>query len=72
MEDCWGLMDGEENEQMGVGQDWVCFDVEKDYGGEVVWPQSSEKQHGKKTAICRERCKASDEGADLQRPGYRI
>ena len=25
---------GEENEQMGVGQDWVCFYVEKEYGGE--------------------------------------
>ena len=23
---------GEENEQMDVGQDWVCFDVEKEYG----------------------------------------
>ena len=33
-------MDGEENEQMGVGEDWVCFDVEKEYGGEeddVIW-----------------------------------
>ena len=27
-------MDGEENEQMGVGEDWVCFDVEKEYVGE--------------------------------------
>ena len=24
-----GVMDGEENEQMGVGEDWVCFDVER-------------------------------------------
>ena len=24
-------MDGEEKEQMGVGEDWVCFDVEKEY-----------------------------------------
>ena len=23
-----GVMDGDENEQMGVGEDWVCFDVE--------------------------------------------
>ena len=23
-------MDGEENEQIGVGEDWVCFDVEKE------------------------------------------
>ena len=33
-------MIGEENEQMSVGQDWVCFDVEKDYGeeeDEVPW-----------------------------------
>ena len=27
---------GDKNEQMGVGQDWVCFDVEKEYGGEEV------------------------------------
>ena len=27
-------MDGEENEQMGVGEDWVCFDVEEEYVGE--------------------------------------
>ena len=27
-----GVMDGEENEQMGVGEDCVCFDVEKEYG----------------------------------------
>ena len=27
-------MDGEENEQMGVIEDWVCLDVEKEYGGE--------------------------------------
>ena len=35
------VMDGEENEEMGVGEDWVCFDVEKEYGGEedeVLWP----------------------------------
>ena len=29
-----GVMGGEENEQMGVGEDWVCFDVEKEYGVE--------------------------------------
>ena len=29
-----GVMGGEENEQMCVRQDWVCFDVEKEYGGE--------------------------------------
>ena len=38
-----GVMGGEENEQMGVGQDWVslCFDVEEEYVGEedeVLWP----------------------------------
>ena len=27
----WAVMDGEENEQIGVGEDWVCFDVEKEY-----------------------------------------
>ena len=29
-----GVMGGEENDQMGVGQDWVCFDGDKWYGGE--------------------------------------
>ena len=28
------VMGGEENEQMGVGQDCVSFDVEKEYGAE--------------------------------------
>ena len=36
------VMDGEKNLQiMGVVRDWVCFDVEKEYGGEegeVLWP----------------------------------
>ena len=43
-----GVMAGEENEQMAVGQDWVCFDVEKEYGGEedeVLWPHRPKKQH---------------------------
>ena len=26
-----GIMSGEENKQMCGGQDWVCFDVEKEY-----------------------------------------
>ena len=29
-------MEGEENEQMGVGEDWACFDVDKEYGGEEM------------------------------------
>ena len=40
-------MEGEEHEQMGVGEDLVCFDVEKEYGGEedeVVWPHRSEER----------------------------
>ena len=42
-----GVMGGEENKQMGVGQDWVCCDVEEESGGEegeVIWtirPKSS-------------------------------
>ena len=28
---------------MGVGQDWVCFDVEKQYGGEDYVLSSFEK-----------------------------
>ena len=38
-------MDGEENEQMGVREDWVCFDAEKEYVGEedeVLWPHHPE------------------------------
>ena len=44
-------MGGEENEQMGVGEDWVCFDVKKEYGGEedvVFWPHRPEKRYGEK------------------------
>ena len=29
-----GIVGGEENEQMGVGQECARFDVEKEYGGE--------------------------------------
>ena len=42
-----GVMGGEENEQMGVGEDWVCFDVEKEYGGEedeALWPHRPEER----------------------------
>ena len=42
-----------ENEQMGVGEDWVCFDDEKEYGGEedeVIWPHCPEERYGEKTA----------------------
>ena len=45
-------MDGEENEQMGVGEDWVCFDVEKEYVGdvdEVLWPHRPEEWYGQNT-----------------------
>ena len=44
-------MGGEENEQMGVGEDWVSFDVEKEYGGEedeVLWPHRPEERYGEK------------------------
>ena len=37
---------------MGVGEDWVCFDVEKEYVGEedeVIWPHRPEERHGEKT-----------------------
>ena len=46
-----GVMGGEENEQMGVGEDWVCFDVEKEHGGEedeVLWPHRLEERCGEK------------------------
>ena len=42
-------MGGEENEQIGVGEDWVSFDVEKEYGGEedeVLWPHRPEERYG--------------------------
>ena len=41
-------MEGEENEQMSVGEDWVCFDVVKEYGGEeddVIWPHHPEERY---------------------------
>ena len=44
-------MDGEENEQMGVEEDCVCFNVENEYGGEedeVIWPLRPEERHGEK------------------------
>ena len=46
-----GVLGGEENEQMGVGEDWVCFDVEKEHGGEedeVLWPHRLEERCGEK------------------------
>ena len=45
-------MDGEENEQMGVGVDWVCFDVVKEDVGEedeVIWRHRPEERYGDKT-----------------------
>ena len=42
-------MEGEENEQMGVGEDCVCFDVEKEYGreeDEVLRPHRPEERYG--------------------------
>ena len=45
-------MDGEEHDQMGVGEDWVCFDVEKEYIREeddVLWPHRPEERYGEKT-----------------------
>ena len=44
-------MDGEENEQIGVGEDWFCFDVVREYGGEedeVLWPHRPEERYGEK------------------------
>ena len=46
-----GVMGGEETEQMGVGQDWICFYIEKEYGiekdeeiGHIVRKNSIEKR----------------------------
>ena len=40
------VMCGELNEQMGVGQYWVCFHVDRKYGGnEGYLAKSSKKQH---------------------------
>ena len=39
-------MGGEKNNPMDVGQDWICFDGEKEYGGEkdeVLWPHRPKK-----------------------------
>ena len=46
-------MDREENEQMCVGEDWVCFDVEEEYVGEedeVIWPHRPKERYGEKIA----------------------
>ena len=46
-----GVMGGEKNEQMGVGENWVCSGVEKEYGGEedeVLWPHRPEERYGEK------------------------
>ena len=46
--DAQGVMGGEENEQMGVGQVWVCLYVENEFGGEedeIIWPYRPKKQH---------------------------
>ena len=38
-------MSGDENEQMGVGEDWVSFYVEKEYdGGHIVRKNGTEKR----------------------------
>ena len=37
---------------MGVGEDWVCFEVEEEYVGEedeVLWPHCTEERYGEKT-----------------------
>ena len=37
---------------MGVGEDWVYFDVEEEYVGEedeVLWPHRPEERYGEKT-----------------------
>ena len=50
-------MDGEENEQMGVGEDCVCFDVVKEYFGEeddVLWPPRPVERYGEKTEARKE------------------
>ena len=47
-------MDGGENEQMGVGEDCVCFDVEKEYVGEedeVLWQHRTEERCMEKRLI---------------------
>ena len=39
---------------MGDGQDWICFDVEKEYGGEedeVLWTHRTEERYGEKTDV---------------------
>ena len=52
IEDCLGCHGRRKNEQMGVGEDWVCFDVEKEYVGEkdeVIWPHRPGERYGEKT-----------------------
>ena len=36
---------------MGVGEDWVCFDVEKEYGreeDEILWSHRPEERYGER------------------------
>ena len=59
----YGVVEGEENEQMGVGEDWVCFDVEKEFGGEedeVLWPHRPEKRY-------EEEIEASEDGRQAEK-----
>ena len=44
-------MDGEENEQIGVGEDWVCLMLRKSMSeeDEVIWPHRLEERYGEKT-----------------------
>ena len=61
---------------MGVGEDWVCFDVEKEYvgeEGEVIWPHRPEERYGEKTDA-REDGRQAENGQtsnDLV-PGFKI
>ena len=58
-------MEGEENEQMGVGEDWVCFDVYKEYGGEedeVLWPHHRPEERYEEQIDTREDGRQAEKG----------
>ena len=52
IEACLGCRGRRGKRTNGVGEDWVCFDVEKEYVGEedeVLWPHRPEERNGEKT-----------------------
>ena len=69
IEYCSGCHGWRRKRKMGVGQDWVCFEVAKEYDGEA---DEVHRPHRPKNCIANNTdyrgWKVSGEGVDLQRP----